>query len=126
MEVPIHKQGDFLVASIPATLSDDAWKRFQHALIAQITSQRSQGVLIDVTALDVLDSFATRILRNTTQMAKLRGAVSVIVGIQPEVALSMVQLGLTSRLQDVLTALDVEGGFAQLEAWTGGRGHGFG
>ncbi len=71
-------------------------------------------MLIDLTALDVLDSFATRTLRGIAMTAKLRGAHTVIVGIQPEVAFAMVQLGLT--LEGVSTALDLEEGLAVLAA----------
>ena len=73
---------------------------------------RSRGVIVDVTALDVMDSFATRTMRSIAHMLKLRGAETVIVGIQPEVAFAMVQLGLT--LEDVATALDLEEGLAYL------------
>jgi rsbT antagonist protein RsbS len=78
-------------------------------------------VLIDVTALDVLDSFATRTLRSVAYPAKLRGASAVIVGLQPDVAFSMVQLGLS--LDGVATALDLEDGLADLArmANRGGR-----
>jgi rsbT antagonist protein RsbS len=73
---------------------------------------RSRGIIIDVTALDVMDSFASRSLRNLAHMTKLRGAETVLVGIQPEVAFAMVQLGLS--LEDVSTALDLEEGLAFL------------
>jgi rsbT antagonist protein RsbS len=71
-------------------------------------------VIIDVTALDVLDSFATRTLRSIAHTARLRGAQTVVVGIQPDVAYGMVQLGLT--LEDVETALDLEEGLAYLQS----------
>ena len=74
---------------------------------------RSQGVVVDVTALDVIDSFATRTLRSIAETTKLRGAEMVMVGIQPEVAFAMVQMGLTLRGTE--TALDLEEGFALLE-----------
>jgi rsbT antagonist protein RsbS len=74
---------------------------------------RSRGVVIDVTALDVLDSFATRTLRDIAYTARLRGATAVVVGIQPEVAFAMVQLGLS--LDGVLTALDLEEGLERLK-----------
>jgi rsbT antagonist protein RsbS len=73
---------------------------------------RSRGVVLDVMALDVLDSFATRTLRSIAYTAKLRGAHTVVVGIQPDVAFSMVQLGLT--LEGVATALDLEEGLAEI------------
>jgi len=78
----------------------------------QVGKFRSRGVIMDVTALDVMDSFACRSLRDIAQMIKLRGAETVMVGIQPEVAFTMVQLGLT--LDGVVTALDLEEGLAYL------------
>jgi rsbT antagonist protein RsbS len=74
---------------------------------------RSRGIIIDVTALDVLDSFASRSLRNLAHMTALRGAKTVLVGIQPEVAYAMVQLGL--NMEDVATALDLEEGLTLLD-----------
>ena len=74
---------------------------------------RSRGVIVDVTALDVMDSFAARTLRDLAHMIRLRGAETVIVGIQPEVSFAMVQLGLT--LEGVATALDLEEGLAFLD-----------
>ena len=114
MPVPILKQGDTLIASIVAALSDDDLLQFRDDLATQIGTVRARGVVIDVTALDVLDSFATRTLRGIAYTAKLRGAETVIVGIQPEVAFAMVQLGLT--LEGVSTALDLEEGLALLAA----------
>ncbi len=112
MEVPILKQGDFLIASIQSALTDADLLALRDALVAKVGQFRSSGVIIDVTVLDVMDSFATRTLRDIAHMIRLRGADTVIVGIQPDVAFSMVQLGLT--LQDVATALDLEEGIAYL------------
>jgi len=81
-------------------------------LAGQVGRQRSRGVVIDVTALDVIDSFATRTLRSIAYTAKLRGANTVVVGIQPDVAFAMVQLGLS--LDGVTTALDLEEALAEL------------
>ena len=114
MAVPILKQGDTLIATVVAALTDQELVALRDHLAARIGSDRARGVIIDVTALDVLDSFATRTLRNIAYIAKLRGATTVIVGIQPEVAFSMVQLGLT--LEGVPTALDLETGLAVLAA----------
>ena len=75
-------------------------------LASRVGRYRSKGVIVDVTALDVMDSFATRTVRDLAQMVRLRGAKTIIVGIQPEVAFAMVQLGL--ELGDVGTALDLE------------------
>jgi rsbT antagonist protein RsbS len=113
VEVPILKQGQYLIASIQSALTDaDLWQ-LREALIAQVGRYRSRGVIVDVTALDVMDSFAVRTLRDVTHMARLRGSETVIVGIQPEVAFAMVQLGLT--LKGVATALDLEEGLAFLD-----------
>jgi len=106
--VPILKQGDFLIASIQAALSDTDVLGLQDDLMARVGRFRSRGIIVDVTALDVMDSFVSRSLRNIAHMTRLRGAETVIVGIQPEVAFAMVQLGMT--LEDVSTALDLEEG----------------
>jgi rsbT antagonist protein RsbS len=112
MAVPILKQSQFLIASIQSALSDEDLVKLRDDLADLVGRQRARGVIIDVTALDVLDSFATRTLRAIVYTTKLRGAETVIVGIQPDVAQSMVQLGLT--LEDVPTALDLEEGLAYL------------
>jgi len=112
MSVPILKQGQTLIASIVAALSDQDLLELRDDLSSKIGAVRAKGVVIDVTALDVLDSFATRTLRNIAFTARLRGADTVIVGIQPDVAFAMVQLGLT--LDGVSTALDLEAGLALL------------
>lgn len=113
MQVPILKQGDYLIASIQATLTDSDLLQLQDNLAEQVGRFRSRGVVIDVMALDVMDSFACRTLRAIAQMLKLRGAKTVIVGIQPDVAFAMVQLGLS--LEGAVTALDLEEGLAQLQ-----------
>ncbi len=122
MEVPILKQGDFLIATLQAALSDDDLTHLRDALVDRVGKARSRGVIVDVTALDVMDSFAARTLRGLTHMVKLRGAETVIVGIQPEVAFSMVQLGLT--LEGVRTALDLEEGLTLLNLTTKGASSG--
>ncbi len=112
--VSILRQGLYLIASINTALDDSQMLRFQKELIEQIGRHRSRGVVIDVAALDVLDSFGSRTLRNIAEMARLRGALTVIVGIQPDVAFAMVQLGMTTGA--VHTALDLEEGLAYLNA----------
>ena len=112
MPVPILKQGDTLIASVVAALTDDDLIQLRDDLAQRIGKVRARSVVIDVTALDVLDSFATRTLRGIAYTARLRGAETVIVGIQPEVAFAMVQLGLT--MEGVMTALDLEQGLAML------------
>src|SRR3954466_14131435 len=114
--VSILRQGPYLIASIHTALDDTQMVRFREDLVEQIGRHRSRGVIIDVAALDVLDSFGARTLRTIADMARLRGAATVIVGIQPDVAYAMVSLGMdTSSLE---TALDLEEGLAYLQ----GRG----
>lgn len=120
MEVPILKQGNFLIATLQAALTDDDLIYLRDALVTRVGKFRSRGVIVDVTALDVMDSFAARTLRALAHMVKLRGAETVIVGIQPEVAFSMVQLGLT--LEGVPTALDLEEGLSLLSLKAKGAG----
>ncbi len=110
MPVPIVKQGDVLVASMQEALTDRALLDLRDRLSDQVGRFRARAVIIDVMALDVLDSFATRTLRGIAHAARLRGARTVVVGIQPEVAFAMVQLGLT--LDGIATALDLEEGLA--------------
>lgn len=114
MGVPILKQGDFLIASIQAALSDQDLMQLRDELAERVGRFRSRGVIVDVTALDVLDSFATRTLRGLAYTTRLRGAHTVVVGIQPDVAFAMVQLGL--KLDGVETALDLEDGLRLLRA----------
>lgn len=112
MPVPILKQGEVLIASVQSALSDVDLITFRDALVAQVSLHRTQGVIVDVTVLDVIDSFASRMLRDLAHMIRLRGAKTVIVGIQPDVALAMVHLGLT--LENIPAALDLEEGLAYL------------
>ena len=116
MRVPILKQGNYLIGSIQSVLSDADLLRLRDDLSEQVGQYRSRGVIVDVTVLDVIDSFATRTLRAIAHMLRLRGADTVIVGIQPEVAFGMVQLGLT--LEGIGTALDLEEGLAYLDRKT--------
>jgi rsbT antagonist protein RsbS len=112
MQIPILKQGDFLIVSIQTIISDQDLTSLKNNLSIQVGEHRSKGVVIDVTTLDVMDSFSTRTLRNIAYTVKLRGAETVIVGIQPEVAFAMIQLGL--KLDDVKTALNLEEGLMLL------------
>jgi rsbT antagonist protein RsbS len=116
MQVPILKQGSYLIASIQSSLTDSDLCELREALVEQVGRFRARGVIVDVTALDVMDSFAVRTLRDLAHMTRLRGAETVIVGIQPEVAFAMVQLGL--ELKGIATALDLEEGLAFLDQRT--------
>jgi rsbT antagonist protein RsbS len=115
--VSILRQGSYLIASVHTALDDSQLVRFQGDLVQRIGADRARGVVIDVAALDVLDSFATKTLRTIAEVARLRGAVTVVVGIQPDVAFAMVSLGMdTGALR---TALDLEEGMAFLDRAVG-------
>ncbi|MGO8816812.1 MAG: STAS domain-containing protein [Terriglobia bacterium] len=120
MQVPILKQGPYLIVSIQSALSDEDLVQLRDALVAKVGKLRSLGVILDVTVLDVMDSFATRTLRDIALMIRLRGAEMVIVGIQPEVAFALVRLGL--KLEGVATALDLEEGILYLNRKMMGSG----
>jgi rsbT antagonist protein RsbS len=112
MPVPILKQGPILIATVQNALSDSDTELFRERLMQTVTEYRAQGIVVDVTAIDVLDSFAARSLQTVARMTSLRGAHTVIVGLQPEVAFAMVQLGII--FEDMDTALDLEEGLALL------------
>ena len=113
MAVPILKQGTYLIATVQAALTDADTEKLQDDLMERVSRYRAQGIIVDVTAIDVMDSYAARALSTVAHMTRLRGAATVIVGLQPEVAFSMVQLGLT--FDDMHTALDLEEGLAWLD-----------
>ena len=113
MRIPILKQGGYLIAIVQPATTDTDLEKLRDDLLAMVCAVRARGVIIDVTSLDVLDSFASRSLTSLGQMVKLRGADAVVVGIQPDVAFAMVQLGLT--LPGIATALDLEEGLQILK-----------
>ncbi len=115
--VSIMAQGEFLVVSIHAALDDTQLLRLEYNLLEQVEERRARGIVIDVSVLDVLDSFATHTLSRIERAARLKGATTVVVGITPEVAIAMVQLSLQGRV--LHTALDLEEGLALLS----GGGH---
>lgn len=119
MPVPILAQAPYLIASVQDALTDADLIGLQDSLLYEAQRRRCHGVVVDVTALDVMDSFSTQTLRSLAAMLRLRGVETVIVGIQPSVAMAMVQLGLT--MLDVRTALDLEEGLACLRAMPQGR-----
>lgn len=117
MRAAILKQNKFLIASVQGSMTDADLLQLREELAAGVRRHRSTGVIVDVSMLDVMDSFAVRMLRGIAQMVKLLGAKCVVVGIQPDVAFSMVQLGLT--LEGTMTALDLEDGLAMLDDRSG-------
>ena len=112
-KVPILKLGRHLVAAIEHELTDTGWARFRDDLMRQATEHRSRGVVIDISGMEVMDSFATRVLDGIARMLRLRGAETVVVGVHPGVAFAMAQLGL--RLDSAGTALDLEEGIRELD-----------
>src|SRR5918998_1205627 len=117
LRVSILTQGDCLIASVHTALDDGQLVRFRNDLLERIGRERARGVIIDVAALDVIDSFACHTLRTIAQVARMRGAQTVVVGIQADVALAMVSLGAT--LESLVTALDLEEGLARLNGGAG-------
>jgi rsbT antagonist protein RsbS len=113
MSVPILRQGDYLIASIQSALSDSEVLELQENVLHLVGSVRARGVIIDVAAMDVIDTYATRSLCTVARTTRLRGAQTVVVGIQPEVAFAMAQFGLT--MGNVHTALGLEEGLELLD-----------
>lgn len=112
MTVPILKIGQHLVVAVQDELTDTHWGELRDTLLRRAGKERSRGVVIDLSAMHVMDSFATRLLDGIARMLRLRGTRTVVVGIQPGVAFAMAQLGL--RLDSSGTALDVDDGLALL------------
>jgi rsbT antagonist protein RsbS len=118
MSVAILRQGDYLIASIQADLSDSEVIALRHELAELVGKHRARGIVIDVSALDVIDSFVARSLRAIVLTAKLRGAATIIVGIQPDVAIAMVQFHL--NLEPLRVALDLDAATTLLDRLTQG------
>jgi rsbT antagonist protein RsbS len=118
MSVAILRQGDYLIASVQSDLSDSEVVELRHELAELVGRYRLRGIVIDVAALDVIDSFVARALRSIVLTARLRGADTVIVGIQPDVAIAMVQFRL--NLEPLRVALDLDAAKALLDRMTGG------
>jgi rsbT antagonist protein RsbS len=118
MSVAILRQGDYLIASIQSDLSDGEVVELRHELAELVGSYRARGIVIDVAALDVIDSFVARSLRAIVLTASLRGAETVIVGIQPDVAIAMVQFRL--NLEPLRVALDLDAAITLLDRLTRG------
>lgn len=119
MTVAILQQENYLIASIQSDLSDSEVIELRHELAELVGRHRSRGIVIDVAALDVIDSFVTRALSTIVLTAKLRGAETVIVGIRPDVAIAMVQFRL--NLEPLRVALDLDAATALLDRLTQGK-----
>ena len=112
--IPILKMGDFLLVTIQVDLYDQLAENLESDLVNSVKKFNSKGVLIDISSVSIIDSFMGRILGNIGVMSKIMGAQSVIVGMQPAVAMTLVELGLT--LTGVSTALNVEKGMELLRS----------
>ncbi len=117
MSVAILRHGDYLIATVQSDLTDGQLLALRNELAHQVGELRARGVILDVAALDVIDSFAARSLRSITLMARMRGAETVIVGIRPDVAIAMVQFDL--NLEALRTALDLDEAVEMLDRSTG-------
>jgi rsbT antagonist protein RsbS len=110
--IPILRIGATLLASIQVELRDTTAQAFQQDVLKAIEKTRSRGLVIDITGLDMVDTFVARILTDTGRMAKLMGTETVLVGMRPEVAATLVRMGFS--MQGVHTALNVDEGMALL------------
>jgi rsbT antagonist protein RsbS len=113
-KIPILRMGPFLLVTIQVEMDDRVAIQLQEDLTAMIEKTHAHGVLIDISALEIVDSFIGRMISNISAMSRILDAGTVLVGMQPAVAITLVELGLT--LQGVMTALDVERGMAMLTA----------
>ncbi|MCD0465942.1 STAS domain-containing protein [Flavobacterium sp. ENC] len=112
--IPILKMGDFLLVTIQVDLYDQLAENLESDLINTISKHSSKGVLIDISAVSIIDSFMGRILGNIAVMSKIMDAQTVVVGMQPAVAITLVELGLS--LNGVISALNVEKGMDLLRS----------
>jgi rsbT antagonist protein RsbS len=117
--IPILRMGNFLLVTIQVDMHDRLALQLQEDLTNKIVAASARGVLIDISALDIVDSFIGRMLGNIAAMSRILDAVTVLVGMQPAVAITLVELGMS--LQGIRTALDVEKGMALLNALTTAR-----
>jgi len=118
--IPILKMGPFLLVTIQVDMHDQLALTLQDDLTNRISAEGSRGVLIDISSLDMVDSFIGRMISNISAMARVLDAETVVTGMRPSVAITLVELGLP--LQGVLTALNVEKGMTLLQQRVGTRG----
>jgi rsbT antagonist protein RsbS len=111
--IPILKMGSFLLVTIQVDMHDRLAMQLQDDLTARIVATRARGVLIDISTLEIVDSFIGRMISNTAAMARVLDAETVVVGMQPAVAITLVELGLS--LEGVRTALNVDKGMLLLQ-----------
>lgn len=112
--IPILKMGEFLLVTIQVDMHDQLAMTLQDDITARISSTEAKGLLLDISSVEIVDSFIGRMLVNISQMARILGAETVVVGMRPAVAITLVELGLS--LPGVRTALDVDKGMKLLRA----------
>lgn len=117
--IPILKMGRNLLVTIQVDMNDQLALSLQDDLTTRIAKERAHGVLIDISSLDVVDSFIGRMIGNVAAMARILDATTVVVGMQPAVAITLVELGL--RMEGVLTALNVDKGMTLLNRHAAGE-----
>lgn len=119
LNIPILKLQDCLIVSIQSELDDPTAMQFQTDLLQKLSEVKVRGLVIDLSCIEFIDSFIARILGDIIRMTSLMGAKVTITGIQPSIAITLVELGI--YLKDVITALDLEGGLTKLQKALGGR-----
>jgi len=117
VRIPILQIEEYLVASIQTALHDRAAEQFRDDLLGRIHETKAKGLILDLTAMDVVDSFIARIIGDVAEMASLMGTMVVVTGLQPAVAVTLVELGV--ELHGVVTALNLEKGIAALRERVG-------
>ncbi len=118
MKIPILRYGDTLLTSIQVDLTDQDALEFQSDVLEMVRETEAEGIVVDITALDVVDSFMARVLNDTAEMVRLLGSEVVVCGMQPAVALTLTEMG---RLIGVDTALNLEQGMEKLQRLIGVR-----
>ena len=118
--IPILRIGKLLLVSIQIDMHDEVALRLQDDLTSAITRTNAKGVLIDISAVEMVDSFIARVIANLSSMSRILDATTVVVGMQPAVAITLVELGVS--MEGVRTALNVERGMALLQARIAGEG----
>ncbi|MFA9556651.1 STAS domain-containing protein [Evansella sp. AB-rgal1] len=113
MRIPILKLRDYLLISVQVELDDQTALQFQEDVLSKIHEEGSRGVVIDLTSVEMIDSFIAKVLGDVVDMSNLMGAKVVLTGIQPAVAITLIDMGIT--LDDVPTALDLEQGLDRLQ-----------
>lgn len=114
MTVPIIKLGDYLIITIQTEMTDEMAVEAQNKILNRIKETEAKGLLIDLSVIDVIDSFMGRVLNDTAMMARLMGTQTVVAGIQPGVAITFMELGL--KMKNVHTVLDIEQGLELLKS----------